>query len=113
MEDRTAITLLDGKPRTLRYTIAGVRRLKARFNQSILSPAGGLKDLDEETLPVLIAEGLCEEDGSRTTLKPDEIAELMDMRTFKAVLDAFGAAFGFEKKEPASPQPESIPTVAP
>lgn len=80
------IVLSDGVERQLRYSVAALRRLKGELGVSIMS--GQLGAIDEEELPKIIAAGLVGE-----KLTPDQIAELIDIRGLKYVMEKFVQAF--------------------
>lgn len=48
----------DGVLRTLRYSFKSIQRLKAAIGKSVMGLRGGLMQIDEEMLPVLVFEGL-------------------------------------------------------
>lgn len=86
--DSVSITLADGKERQLRYSVGSMRRLRKKYGASLMKQET-LLSLDEETLPDLILEGLVEKDG----LTVDDVAELMDTRRMKQIMEAFQEAF--------------------
>ncbi len=87
------IILSDGKERVLRYSIATMKKLKTKFGQSVFK--GGLNDLDEEKLPVLIWFGLVHEDA---TLTQEQVEELIDAQMLPYVMSRFLIAFGGKPK---------------
>jgi hypothetical protein len=66
----TAITLADGKPRHLRYSLGAVKRIKEKwgktFDEIVKHPA-------EELLPAVLMEGLVEKEGITETVILEEL----------------------------------------
>ena len=81
------LTLSDGKPRTLRYTLGSFRRLRERGIDLMTMP--------EEQLLFSVVEflwaGLVWEDG---TLTPETVAELVPLADAARVLEAITTALG-------------------
>ncbi len=99
------IILSDGKERVLRYSIATMKKLKTKFGQSVFK--GGLNDLDEEKLPVLIWFGLVHEDA---TLTQEQVEELIDAQMLPYVMSRFLIAFGGKPKNEQAPA-QQIPDL--
>ncbi len=98
------IILSDGKERVLRYSIKTMKKLKLKFNESLFK--GGLNNLDEDKIPVLIWFGLVHEDA---TLTEDQVEELIDAQMLPYVMSRFLMAFGGKAKNdqaPAQPLPD-------
>lgn len=85
--DSVEIDLGDGKPRHLRYSLGSMRRLKKKFG-SMMS-AETLATLDEDKLADLLYEGLVEKEG----LSVDDMADLIDARRLKELVEGFSQAF--------------------
>ena len=77
-----------------------MKKLKAKFGQSLFK--GGLNDLDEEKLPVLIWYGLVHEDKDLTQ---DQVEELIDAQMLPYVMSRFLLAFGGKAKNDQAPAP--------
>ncbi len=110
------ITLSDGKERVLRYSIGTMKKLKELFGASLFK--GGLNDLDEEKLPILIWYGLKHgAPGGDPTLTQDQVEELIDAQMLPYVMSRFLMAFGAKAKNVTAPEAEipvpaaPIPTV--
>ena len=88
---QVTVTLQDGKERVLRYSLGAAKRLKKQFGASLFT--GGLKDVDEDKLPILIHEGLKQDDPSLTL---EQVEEGIDMRSLPVILGAFLQAFGYD-----------------
>jgi hypothetical protein len=86
--DPVAIDLGDGVTRHLRYSLGSMRRLKNKFGSTMLSESS-LMGLDEDKLAELIHEGLVEKDG----LSIDDMADLIDSRRLKEIIEGFSLAF--------------------
>jgi hypothetical protein len=95
------IDLGDGKVRHLRYSLGSMRRLKKQFGKTLMA-AETLMSLDEDRLADLIHEGLVEKDG----LSVDDMADMIDSRRIKDLVEAFSLAFAGSfpaKNEPSQP----------
>jgi hypothetical protein len=99
--DSVAIDLGDGTTRHLRYSLGSMRRLKKKFGATMLS-AETLRALDEDKLADLLFEGLVEKEG----LTLDDMADLIDARRIKDLVEAFSLAFsGSLPEKNATSQP--------
>ena len=88
------ITLADGQPRALRFTLAGVRRIRA------MSTAAAAEADALDILPAMIHEGLVDK------LSIAEIEELIVLPIDPALLAAITASIGGKPSEnPPTPQP--------
>lgn len=104
------ISLSDNKERVLRYSIGTMKRLKEKFGESLFK--GGLNNLDEEKLPVLIWHGL------NHSLNPDpitqeQVEELIDAQMLPYVMAKFFEAFGGKAKNDKAPAPAPIQETLP
>lgn len=86
--DSVEIDLGDGTTRHLRYSLGSMRRLKKKFGTTMLSTEA-LSALDEDKLADLIYEGLTEKEG----MSLEDMADLIDTRRLKEILEAFSLAF--------------------
>ncbi len=100
------ITLSDGKERVLRYSIGTMKKLRDKFKASLFK--GGLNDIDEDKLPVLIWHGLVHEDPSLTL---EQVEELIDAQMLPYVMSRFFLAFGGKAKNEPKPVIETPPPV--
>jgi hypothetical protein len=103
--DSVELDLGDGKLRHLRYSLGSMRRLKKKFGKTLLSP-DTLMAMDEDTIPELIFEGLQDRDGLATS---DDVADLIDTRRLKEILEAFFVAFAGSKPEKNAPSQTATP----
>ncbi len=95
------VDLGDGKLRHLRYSLGSMRRLKKKFGKTLMS-SETLRSLDEDTLSDLLYEGLVEKEG----LSVDDMADLIDARRIKDLVEAFSLAFsGSFPEKNATSQP--------
>lgn len=79
------ITLADGKPRGLRYTLATLRALKEKYGDSFLKAPAVLFQRQVETeIPDIVLAGLVPNDG----LDAGMVAELIDGPAIEGVLYA-------------------------
>src|SRR5438132_8444446 len=82
------ITLSDGKERVLRYSLGTMKKLKKLFGSSLFK--GGLNDLDEEKLPVLIWYGLNHNsEGGDPSLTLEQVEEAIDAQMLPYVMSKF------------------------
>lgn len=102
------ITLSDDKERVLRYSIGTMKKLKVLFGNSLFR--GGLNDLDEEKLPVLIWYGLKHSaPGGDPNLTLEQVEELIDAQMLPYVMSRFLMAFGGKAKNEQAPTLENPP----
>jgi len=91
--DGTPIDLFgDGTMRTLRYTMATLKRLKRKLGAAMVGPQGGLLKLDEDLLPELIYEGLRGPKGEDPDVTIEQI-ENISSRRIVYLIETFNAAF--------------------
>lgn len=86
----------DGRERELRYTLATCRRLKAKFGKAALTGAL-LRELDEDTLPDVLFEGLQDREGIASA---DALAEMLHPSQTPYLVERFTAAFTGSFPEP-------------
>jgi hypothetical protein len=103
--DSVELDLGDGKIRHLRYSLGSMRRLKKKFGKTLIAP-DTLMAMDEDTIPELIFEGLVDREGIATS---DELADLIDTRRLKELLEVFFAAFAGSKPEKNAPSQTATP----
>jgi hypothetical protein len=106
--DIVTINLGDGRERELRYSLATCRRLKAKFGKAALTGAL-LRELDEDTLPDVIFEGLMDREGITSA---DALAELLHPKQTPYLVERFTTAFtgSFPEADPKNEQ-SSQPTT--
>ena len=104
------IDIGDGKEREIRYTLATLRRLKAKFGASALN-GDLLRSLDEDRLPELLFEGLQDKSGIPDA---DALAEMIPPAAVPYLIRQFTAAFtGSFPNAPGSQLTEITTTVLP
>jgi hypothetical protein len=101
--DPVPIDLGDGVARSLRYTLASLRRLKAKHGASLLTGAA-LKALDEDVLPDLLYEGLTDRRGIESA---EALADKLTPSQVPYLIDVFGRAFSGSLPVPDPNAPSS------
>lgn len=98
----------DGVERPIRYSILTLRRLSKRFGKSMIA---NQVLANEDTLPVLIFEGVCDDDGNPPDGVTIEQIEKLPTAAVPYLLKKFTDAYMYtnpEKKMPWDPNPEEL-----
>ena len=101
------ITLSDNKERTLRYSIGTMKKLRTAFGATSLLK-DGLKEIDEDKLPILIWHGLVHADPQLTV---EQVEELIDAQMLGYVMNRFALAFGHKPKNETAPVIDNPPVT--
>jgi len=81
------ITLSDGVKREIKFTLAVLRRLKAKTGKSLMTGAA-LAEIDEDLLPTILHEALVVKD-----INEAEVAENINLPDIQRIVEEMMAAF--------------------
>lgn len=91
----------DGVTRELRYDFATLKRLKKKLGKSMIGPAGGILEMDEELLPEMIYEGLRGPDGKDPDVTLEQIERIPSKRMLYLIQTVNAAFLGDMPKKKA------------
>lgn len=108
-DERFYVTLRDGVPREIRFSLAAMKTLKRQFGNKSALKGELFQALDEDTLPAILWEVLTPE--SRGGLSgPGDLEQHIDAPTAGYVIRMMGKAFKYASPKPkngARPQEET------
>lgn len=85
--DKHHITLSDGVKREIKFTLAVLRRLKAKTGKSLMT-GSALAEIDEDFLPAILHEALVVKDITEA-----EVAENINLPDIQRIVEEMMAAF--------------------
>jgi hypothetical protein len=85
--DKYYITLSDGVQREIKFTLAVLRRLKAKTGKSLMT-GEGLAGIDEDFLPAIIHEALCDK-----SITEDQVADNIALPDIGRIVEEMMKAF--------------------
>lgn len=85
--DKHHITLSDGVKREIKFTLAVLRRLKAKTGKSLMT-GSALSEIDEDFLPAIIHEALIVKD-----ITEQEVAEDIALPDIQRIVEEMMTAF--------------------
>lgn len=86
--DKHYITLSDGVRREIKFTLAVLRRLKAKTGKSLMT-GSALNEIDEDLLPLIIYEALVD----KSAITEAEVAENINLPDIQKIVEQMMSAF--------------------